>query len=325
MKKLILPLLGVLLTAACTPSVKDHVPSANITDHSQDPSGSPSGTPSEDPSQEPVQGAFKGWKCLSYSFGKHTSDQTMEFIYDSKGRVCEYDERHIIYENEVPLFDDNYKRIYHYTSDTHIDYYNDFIEGHNPATWYDLDADGRFKEEKNSYGPNYIYSYDEKGHLVEIANRYQYEDEEDEEKYGSWNKSIRIDWDSEGNPTRLYQRWENPLDNQVVERSGIRFVVDRAYFNPFYDMIQDPSVSGTELYSIIGLTGTHAAKLIKGWYSEDDRAVRTDVKLQFDNDRGISGITLEGKNNGLDTKMEYVFSWAIDAPHLEADPNQVIN
>lgn len=328
MKKLLISFMAAVMAAACTPSGREQVPSATISDPSGDPPGSPSGTTSDDPSESPKQGALKGWNCLTYSFGKLTFDQTIEFVYDSKGRICEYDERQIAYGNDgvTPWADENYKRFYHYASDTRLEFYDDFIGGRDPAKWYELDAEGRIKEESYTYGPNFLYTYDEGGYLVEIANMYQYEEEEDEELYDSWDKSICIEWDPECYPARLYQKWVNPDNDEVVERSSIRFLVDLSYFNPFQDMIQDPTLSGTELYSIIGLKGMHSTHLVRGWYLEEDRNVRTEVKLLFDSDGGITGVTLEGKNYGLDTKTEYTFSWTEEAPQLKADPfHQIIN
>ena len=324
MKRISLLLLAALLTAACVPSDREQVPSGTISDKSSDPSENtvetPSEEPSEEPSAEPLQREFEGWRCQIYSNNKLAFDQEISFAYDSKGRICSYDEHQISYENDgvTPWSDDNYKRIYLYTSDTHIDFYNDFIEGNEPSTWYDLDDEGRFKEVNNLYGPNYLYRYDEDGHLVEIVNKWQYEDEEDEEKYDSWKKSTCITWVS-GNPCRIFQKWVNPDTEEQVIRSAFTIMTDQTYFNPFRYMVLDPSVSGTEMYSIIGLTGTRSRNLIAGWYLEADPTVRTEVNLILNRERKISGLVVIGKNHGLDSMREYTFSWAIDPPTLETD------
>ena len=257
-----------------------------------------------------------------------TFDQTIEFHYDAKGRIHEYAEHLIAYKEDgkTAWADENYLRIYHYTSDTHIDFYNETIEGHDPATWYNLDAKGRIIESNNSYGPNYQYVYDDAGHLVEIKNKYQYEDEEDEKTYASWDKSLVIEWSSYGNLSCSYQRWTS--GTKTMTRTPVQYIYNTSYLNPFRAMVVDPTTLGTDISSIIGLTGTHPEYLVTGWRPDGEDEVSTVVQLITDRSNRITGMTRTTRYHklpGVDGHNDYTFFWNGNAPVLEKNGIPEIN
>ena len=339
MKNWLILAIAVALAAACAPSDFIRKNPIDLPDTSGGNGGScGSGGSGDNGSSEGGSGtqtpgarlsdAFKGWRCVTTYMNIKNFDQTITFHYDELGRIDEYTENQKAYENDgvTAWSDEDYKRIYHYTSPTHIDYYNDFIEGHKPATWYNFDDKGRITEAYNSYGDNYLFSYNAAGQLIEVKNFYQYSEQEDEVKYDSWKKSRIFEW-LDGRPVFYYQRWTSPDGKQEVTRDMTRIRYDMAYRNPFRGMVVDPLTLGLEtgIFSFLGWTGLKSEFLITGWYDEDDPDFRTDVTLLTDREDHITGMTVEEYNHGLDSRREYTFYWNGDAPILKKDGIPVIN
>ena len=244
MRKLFYCCVAALLAASC--SFFDTTPE-DRTNPSQTPGGGGNGS-GEDPGTtpgkpNPFSDALQGWRCSSYYQNKKTFDQTLQFHYDELGRLDYYLEHTLSYNNDgiTTWADDNYKRIYHYTSPTHADFYNEVIAEGSRGTWYDFDADGRIIKKNNAYGDPYLYHYNDKGQLIEIENAYMYEDSEDEKKYKSWKKSRIVDW-YEDCPHYFSQKWTS--GSETVYRNEMTIIRNIHYTNPFRNMAIDPTVMG---------------------------------------------------------------------------------
>ena len=324
-----LTILAVFAIIACTPVETSRVPSVPGASSNDDPSQAPSS--SEDPSVEPSEdvttqpdGEISGWNCKTYSFGELIYDQDIQFIFDGKGRICEYDEHLLSYKDkgQTVWSDDHYKRIYHYTSDTHIDFYNEVMEGSEPATWYEFDSEGRIIESYKYDADNYIYSYDDDGHLVSILNSYQYTTEEDYEKYATWTKSRKIEW-YVWDPHRTYQECVSPSGSEVVERDVRYFDFDVYIDNPFKHKVIDPTARPSELFSYMGWTGTKSTYLLTGWRSAEDRSKRTTVEFTLDDERHILGMVVCDYSPTLTAKREYTFTYFTE-PTILPEPKDII-
>lgn len=321
MRKLFLLMAVALVAASCSFFEKDEVKTR--TETTENGSGNGSG---EDPGTTPgstnqLSDALQGWRCLYYSRGTKTFDTTISFHYDENGRIDFYDERQIVYKTDgaTILSDDTYKRVYHYTSATHCDFYNESIVGHPRTNWFNFDTEGRITEQYNPYDDNYRYHYNEAGQLVEIENSYQYEEAEDEQKYGSWKKSRVIEWNDEA-PFFFYQKWTS--GSQSVIRDKFNVMVSWAYTNPFRGMAIDPTVMSSGVFDMMGWWGKRSEYLIAGWYN-DDTYVR--VNLVTDKDQHITGMVTYDENYGFDTRREYTFTWKGEAPLLKRDGKPIIN
>ena len=339
MRKLLIFCAAVLVAASC--SSFDSGRYGNT--HTQTPgNGSGNGNGNgEDPgttpgsSVNPFSDDLRGWRCVSYSMGKKTFDQTLEFHYDENGYLEYYLEHTLSYENDgVKVWsDDNYKRIYYRTSPTHIDYYEDRVEGNKRSSWFNFDSQGRITEKYNPYGDSYRYHYDEKGRLIEIENDFQFKDEADEQEYGSWKKSRVVDWlDEQGRPVYFAQKWTS--GTQTIYRDEKTILSNTAYTNPFRNMAIDPTVqemainplvSSKGIFDMEGWWGARSKYLITGWYSQDNSSLRTDVDLITDREDHITGMVREISNGGLDTRREYTFVWKGEAHLLKKDGIPVIN
>ena len=295
-------------------------------------SGGGSGTGTE--ASNLYSDALQGWRCVSYSQNKKTFDTTLEFHYDERGHLDYYLEHTLSYNNDgVTVWsDDNYKRIYHYTSPTHADYYDDFVEGNNRSSWYNFDSEGRITEKYNPYGDSYRYHYNDKGQLIEIENDFQYKNDDDKDKYGSWKKSRIIEWTDLGCPHYSCQKWTS--GSQSVIRNEKTILFDTAYKNPFREMAIDPTVleiainplvSSKGLFDMEGWWGKRSEYLITGWFNQENSDLRTNVTLTTDRNKHIIGMTRAISNGGLDSRREYTFTWKGEAPLLNQDGIPVIN
>ena len=337
MRKLSVICAAVLAVASC--SLYDSGEHRNTSSQSETPggnggngSGNGSGT-GTDASVNPYTAALKGWRCVSYSLGKKTFDQTLEFHYNERGYLDYYLEHTLSYNNDgvTTWSDDNYKRIYNYTSPTHADYYDDKVREGGRTNWYDFDAQGRIiRKYKNGDDP-YVYHYNDKGQLIEIENAYRYDDSEDEKKYGSWKKSRIVEW-YEDCPHYFCQKWTS--GSQTIYRDEMTVIRNTQYTNPFRNMAIDPTVLGMNidlatggigLFDLEGWWGTRSKYLVTGWYSKDNTYIRIDVTLVTDKDDRITGMKTETHNGGLDSSREYTFVWNGEAPLLKKDGIPVIN
>ena len=341
MRKLFVICAAGLMLASC--SFFDSGQEGNTTTSSDTPggnSGNGSGNGSggsgtnTGTSANPYSDVLKGWRCVSYYNDKKTFDSTLEFHYDERGHLDYYLEHTLSYENDgIKVWsDDNYKRIYHYTSPTHADYYEDRVEGNKSTNWYNFDSEGRITEKFNYYGDNYLYHYNDKGQLIEIENSFQYKDEDDEKEYGSWKKTRIIEWTDLGCPHYFCQKWTS--GTQSVVRNEMTILFDTAYKNPFREMAIDPTVmemtidfgsGGIGLFDMEGWWGRRSEYLITGWYSKENSARRVDVRLTTDRDKHIIGMTRAISNGGLDSRREYTFIWKGEAPLFEQNGIPVIN
>ena len=333
MRKLFYFCVAALLAASC--SFFDTTPE-DRTNPSQTPGGGGNGS-GEDPGttpgkRNPFSDALQGWRCISYYQNKKTFDQTLQFHYDELGRLDYYLEHTLSYNNDgiMTWADDNYKRIYHYTSPTHADFYNEVIAEGSRGTWYDFDAEGRIIKKNNAYGDPYLYHYNDKGQLIEIENAYMYEDSEDEKKYASWKKSRIVDW-YEDCPHYFSQKWTS--GSETVYRNEMTIIRNIHYTNPFRNMAIDPTVMGMTivpdgggigLFDLEGWWGTRSKYLITGWYAKDNTYNRLDVTLLTDKDDHITGMTTQG-SGVFGSRREYTFSWKGEAPLLKKDGVPEIN
>ena len=333
MRKLFLLMAVALVAASC--SFFDTTPDspANTSQTSDNGSGNGSGEGTD--TSVKYSDALQGWRCVTYSQNKKTFDQTLTFHYDEKGRIDYYLEHTLSYNSDgvTTWSDDNYKRIYNYTSPTHADFYNDAVEGHSRTNWYDFDAEGRIIRRYNSDGDPFLYHYNAKGELIEIENAYQYEEAEDEQKYGSWKKSRVIEWFTDFScPHYFYQKWTS--GSRTVIRNKYTILINQAYTNPFRGMAIDPTVQemttmlgtgGVGLFDLEGWWGKRSEYLVRSWYNEESPEYRVVVTLKTDKDAHITGMTREIHNGGLDTRREYTFTWKGEAPLLKQDGIPVIN
>ncbi|MBR1871621.1 MAG: hypothetical protein IJ795_00240 [Bacteroidales bacterium] len=283
----------------------------NQNDKSDDPAAVSSQDPSADqPGGEKfsTDGEISGWHCQIFSSdGKPEFDIDMDFEFDDKGRVCQYTEHQILYNSDGTKFSDEvYDRIYNYTSDTHIDYYNGPVGLYKPATWYNLDSEGRISERYNPYGgDNYIYHYDEQGQLYRIDNLFEFEDEEQEKELEGFLTGRRLYWD-EGNPMSEAGFADEYGDE--VSLGGIMFNYHFFFDNPFRDKVIDPTLTITGTLNFFGMTGKHPASLLTGYYDIDDPDETCDLVLELDDERIVSGMTVTHHYKEF-TTSKYVYAF----------------
>ena len=331
MRKLFLLMAAALMVASC--SFFDTTPDspANTSQTSDNGSGEDPGTTPGKPN--PFTDALQGWRCISYYQNKKTFDQTLQFHYNELGYLDYYLEHTLSYNNDgiTTWSDDNYKRIYNYTSPTHADFYNDAVEGHSRTNWYDFDADGRIIKKYNAYGDPYLYHYNDKGQLIEIENAFQYEDAEDEKKYASWKKSRIIKWADLGYPLYFGQKWTS--GSETVYRNEFMIQCNTAYTNPFRQMAMDPTAMGMTivpdgggmgLFDLEGWWGKRSEYLIRGWYDAENPDCRVTVTLLTDQSDHITGMRTQTSGD-FGSRREYTFTWKGEAPLLKQDGIPVIN
>ena len=339
MRKLSILFAAGLMLASC--SILGPDKPGNTASQSETPGGSGgngpgngSGTPS-DPSANPYTAALKGLQCISFSQNKKTFDQTFEFHYNERGYLDYYLEHSLSYNDDgvTTWADNNYKRIYNYTSPTHADYYEDEIKEGSRSGWYDFDSQGRIIRKFNFYGDPYLYHYNDKGQLIEIENAFRYVLANDEKQYGSWKKSRIIGWRSDYDcPQNFCQKWTS--GSETVYRSGMTILYDTAYTNPFRNMAIDPTMlemtidmtnGGMGLFDLEGWWGTRSKYLVTGWFCDDNPENNVKVTIRTDKNERIIGMTRETHYGASTSRREYSFTWNGEAPQLKKDGIPVIN
>ncbi len=322
MKRLLLVFLTIGMTA-CFPA-RDPVPSANGGDQHSDDPAQPGGDPSDSPSSsdDPTRpkGEISGWTCKIYTQDHLDFVNDYDFIFDEKGRVCQHNLHQITYNTDGSVStDDHIKYIYHYTSDTHIDFYNDFIEGHAPTTSYDLDSEGRIIEQYYSWTDNLLFEYNASGQLTAVKNLYQYEDAEDEEQYGDYEKSTVFAWNTNDDIEEVYQYWEKDGDGVRRDTQLVRY--DLNLENPYYDKVIDPLLCAFNGMTFFGLTGKSTRHIPYGIFSREAAGdYYQKIELKLDADRRVVGMTRHLNRWGLFSDYVYEFRYFTPPEPLPEEP-----
>ena len=295
-----------LITTACIPSQPDN-PSGNNTTPSEDVS--PSEEDSKDPGGEKKdlsepEGAVSGWILKTYnSSGALWRTSEVTFIYDAKGRVCEYDET----EQWEGLSPDSYKRIYHWVTDDKVEFHNTSLSHVVTACW-EL-QDGRtvhyyIPSDEYDDMDDWTVSYTSDGHLDQIFGyHYIYIDTDDEERCKDWDKVLSFTWNDKGNLTDMAETWTGTGGEKETRNAMV--LSYKTQDNPFFGQKVDPTAYFIFREMYLGMYGLTSKSMLLNIIFKDETLYMARDGYYFDygycEDGILRDIRVDRVENGIKT------------------------